>query len=560
MRKLLTFLGSSTTILLLIMIALSRFFSFNAEYPMLTLEKGWTVTYQNQQFINTNLEELNRQVGSSFNRGESITLSYAKPLPRLDCPFPYLFFKTQFCAYEIFIDDELISSKYVNYIDNNDFIGLGYDAVPLPKECFGKKLKIKLYVTENNTKADIINPIVGNFDDLYRYFYHKVIFPLFIGIFLIVFGQVFLIISGILYFKTSGVLTQVICSIINILLGIWVLTIYDVTNFIISKPLGTLAEYMSIYLLIPMLYALIHNLHKKQNNKVLIFTGYGTLFFSISFIALHMINLVHINHFQIPFYLLSFVGIMVLVLYIYMDIKNKVRSSSVQILMLGLSVLALALTIYAIIGITLPIVDYRQLPIMIYLLPGGSVFFVVAQLLNYFIFMTHSFAQKQEYASLKQVAYEDNLTGLPNRVSCDKELAKLNESEEEFCLLSLDLNGLKEVNDNSGHPAGDRLLKSFAETLSDVFSEKGMCCRIGGDEFLVLLKDIPSDELDHMLKILDLRLKELDKKDPEANHSVSYGYAYRSETKEHDTHSVFMLADKRMYEYKRKYYSNMMKR
>lgn len=560
MRKLLTFLGSSTAIFVLVMIALARFFSFNADYKILTLEKGWTVTYQNQQFINTNLEELNLQVGSSFNRGESITLSYARPLPRLDCPFPYLFFKTQYCAYEIFIDDELIDSKYLDYIDNNDYIGIGYEAVALPKDCFGKKLKIKLYVTENNTKANIINPMVGNFDDLYRYFYHTVIFPLFIGIFLIVFGQVFLIISGIFYFKTTGVLTQTICSIINILLGIWVLTIYDVTNFILSKPLGTFAEYASIFLLIPVLYALIRNLHKKQDNKVLIFAGYGTIFFSFSFISLHMINLVHINHFENPYYLLGFVGMFILALYSYLDVKNKVRNSSVQILMLGLTVLCLALLLYAIIAITLPIVDYRQAPVMIYLLPGGSVFFVVAQLLNYFVFMTHSFAQKQEYASLKQVAYEDSLTGLPNRVSCDKALAKLNESDEEFCLLSLDLNGLKEVNDNSGHPAGDRLLKSFSEKLSEVFAEKGMCCRIGGDEFLVLLKDIPPDELDHMLKILDLRLKELDKTDPEANHSVSYGYAYRSETKERDTHSVFMLADKRMYEYKRKFYSDMMKR
>ena len=59
---------------------------------------------------------------------------------------------------------------------------------------------------------------------------------------------------------------------------------------------------------------------------------------------------------------------------------------------------------------------------------------------------------------------------------------------------------------------------------------------------------------------LDSKLLALDETDPEANHSVSYGYAFRSETKDRDTHSVVMLADKRMYEYKRKFYSHMMKR
>ncbi len=132
--------------------------------------------------------------------------------------------------------------------------------------------------------------------------------------------------------------------------------------------------------------------------------------------------------------------------------------------------------------------------------------------------------------------------------------------QEDFCILSLDLNGLKEVNDNSGHPAGDRLLKSFADTLAEVFSKKGFCTRIGGDEFLVLIKTIEEKELKDMLKELDEKLLILDKEDQEINHSVSYGYAYRHETKEQDTHSVTMLADQRMYDYKRNHYAHMSSR
>jgi diguanylate cyclase (GGDEF)-like protein len=182
------------------------------------------------------------------------------------------------------------------------------------------------------------------------------------------------------------------------------------------------------------------------------------------------------------------------------------------------------------------------------------------QLLNYFVFMTHSFAKRKEYQALSKIAYIDNLTGLPNRVSCDEKLVELNKSDDDFCILSMDLNGLKEVNDNSGHPAGDRLLRSFAATLQEVFDGVGSCHRTGGDEFLVLIKQIESETLDGLLKLLDEKLLELDKADTEINHSVSYGYAYRHETEEKDTHSVFMLADKRMYDYKRARYAHMMKR
>ena len=174
--------------------------------------------------------------------------------------------------------------------------------------------------------------------------------------------------------------------------------------------------------------------------------------------------------------------------------------------------------------------------------------------------MTHSFAQKKEYAALTKIAYVDNLTGLSNRVKCDEMMFEFDKLQEDFCIVSLDLNGLKEVNDNAGHPAGDRLLRSFAETLSSVFESKGFCARIGGDEFLVLLKSIEQAELDDMLKDLDRKLLMLDEEDQEINHSVSYGYAYRHETAEKNTHAVSMLADQRMYDYKRNHYAHMMTR
>ena len=88
----------------------------------------------------------------------------------------------------------------------------------------------------------------------------------------------------------------------------------------------------------------------------------------------------------------------------------------------------------------------------------------------------------------------------------------------------------------------------------------GTCTRIGGDEFLVLIKSTTSEELDQRLVELDKRLLELDQKDPDVNHSVSYGYAFRDEAEDKDTHSVFMLADQRMYDYKRAHYANLMKR
>ncbi len=560
MRKLLSFLSLACAILAVITVSSLIFFKFDAQYKMEKLDSGWVVMYRGQRYINTNLERLSDQVGYTFSRGDVITLNMNKPLKDLECPFPYMFFKTQFCAYDIYLDDELIESQDVDTIDDNIFVGTGYNMVPLGQDYVGKKLTIRLYVTENNTRADIISPRIGNYDDLVRLLLNTALYPLFTGLFMILFGQVFLVISLTFYLRTSGVMVQIISSIISILLGLWIVTAFDVSIFVVNKSASTFISYASIYLIIPCIYLLLNELHKRQDNTLLKVMGFASLAFSALFIILHFLGVVHINHFAYPYYVLAFAGLIIFFLYAASDVKSKRKNASVLIIMLGLFVLSICLVIYVTIALSKQLVDYRQSFISTASISTGAVFFVITQLLNYFIFMTHSFAQRKEYASLSQIAFEDSLTGLANRVSCDRKLAELNKEKEDFCLISLDLNGLKEVNDNSGHPAGDRLLKSFSNALAETFKGIGYCYRVGGDEFLVVTNEKEREKIDALLKQLDKTLLALDESDPEINHSVSYGYAFRSETSENDAHAAFMLADKRMYDYKRKHYADMTSR
>jgi diguanylate cyclase (GGDEF)-like protein len=540
-------------------VLLDSFFTFTPEYPITVLDKGWTVTYHNEQFINTRLEDLSDQVGATFNRGDTITLINAYPISTPDVPFPYLMFKTHYCAFEVFLDNTLIASKYLESLTDGTFVGKGFNEVPLPYKVSGKRLTIKLYVAENGTQADLLSPIIGNYDDLYRYQLNSVNFPLFIGIFMIIFGLVFLLISLLFYLRSSGVATQVICSVLNMLIGVWLITAYSCAGYIMNNAFCTLLEYISIFLIIPFVYLLLYDLHKRYNNQVITLLGYACLVFVAIFIILHSFNFVHIEHFKLPYFGLSTMCIFIVINYALADIRHKIKNDSTKIIMFGLCVLCAMFIIYSTTSIFTNNVDYRQHELLS-LVPAGALFFALMQLLNYFIFMTNSFAKKREYASLQQIAYADNLTGLPNRVCCDKKLLELNDTTSEFCILSFDLNGLKEVNDNSGHPAGDRLLKSFAEVLSSTFSELGLCCRIGGDEFLVLMDSVDKRILDQKIQYMVGKLSDLDFEDPEINHSVSYGYAFRSETVEKDTHSVFLLADQRMYDFKKKHYAHMMTR
>jgi diguanylate cyclase (GGDEF)-like protein len=89
------------------------------------------------------------------------------------------------------------------------------------------------------------------------------------------------------------------------------------------------------------------------------------------------------------------------------------------------------------------------------------------------------------------MAFTDHLTRLPNRAMLFQEMAALSAVAGERCLLVLDLDGFKAVNDSAGHEAGDLLLVEVARRLQGLLRTDDLVARLGGDEFAVLM---PGDE------------------------------------------------------------------
>jgi diguanylate cyclase (GGDEF)-like protein len=89
---------------------------------------------------------------------------------------------------------------------------------------------------------------------------------------------------------------------------------------------------------------------------------------------------------------------------------------------------------------------------------------------------------------LEAQATTDELTGLPNRRAFDQLLAR-RPGRLPFCILAIDLDGLKHVNDTLGHTAGDEMLVHVSGILAATFRQGDMFARIGGDEFIGLLFD-----------------------------------------------------------------------
>ncbi|MEP6657754.1 MAG: diguanylate cyclase [Betaproteobacteria bacterium] len=149
-------------------------------------------------------------------------------------------------------------------------------------------------------------------------------------------------------------------------------------------------------------------------------------------------------------------------------------------------------------------------------------------------FLTHKEAEKQ----LRHLAHFDLLTALPNRNlfnhSVVRALAKARRRQTVVALLFIDLDGFKQINDTFGHDAGDYLLQTFAQRLREcvratdaIGREIGNdgAARVGGDEFMVLIEDVPDlhDLVNIARRILDAAAEPFDLAGPKGRVTASIG-------------------------------------
>src|SRR3712207_5741210 len=110
--------------------------------------------------------------------------------------------------------------------------------------------------------------------------------------------------------------------------------------------------------------------------------------------------------------------------------------------------------------------------------------------------------RRRRERELERMAYTDHLTGLPNRAPLFAELNRV--SAEPRCLLVLDLDGFKAVNDVAGHEAGDQLLVEVARRLGTLVRDDDLVARLGGDEFAVLVTGSLTDAEEVAQRVVDV--------------------------------------------------------
>ncbi|MEX1056492.1 MAG: GGDEF domain-containing protein, partial [Natronospirillum sp.] len=178
-------------------------------------------------------------------------------------------------------------------------------------------------------------------------------------------------------------------------------------------------------------------------------------------------------------------------------------------------------------------------------------------------------ANKLLTMELKSAAERDALTGILNRGSLDLELEKAQarfraNNAHHFAVLLIDLIGLKSVNDQYGHEAGDAVICASAKALQSTCREQDLLFRFGGDEFVVLCQGETSDGAESLLR----RIREQvhgrqvafvtgDGVEHTLTTALSVGLA---STDQVEPERVMPLADERMYQHKQAWYRDKARR
>jgi diguanylate cyclase (GGDEF)-like protein len=159
--------------------------------------------------------------------------------------------------------------------------------------------------------------------------------------------------------------------------------------------------------------------------------------------------------------------------------------------------------------------------------------------------------EKKQMKELEDHAYRDGLTQVYNRFFGMLTLNEWVDNKKRFALVFVDLDNLKYINDNFGHNEGDGYIIRTAGHLQ-TYSNDAIICRLGGDEFMLLVPDTDFDEAHSRMEEIQYAIqhdKYLLNKD--FYYSISLGIVAVGKDNNMSSSDILSIADERMYEHKR---------
>jgi diguanylate cyclase (GGDEF)-like protein/PAS domain S-box-containing protein len=194
---------------------------------------------------------------------------------------------------------------------------------------------------------------------------------------------------------------------------------------------------------------------------------------------------------------------------------------------------------------------------LIWVLIQVSVVFTADGIADYGITVIQDISEKKQAAQLiESMAYNDQLTGLPNRSLLGDRLHQAmtlaHRHKRTVAVVFLDLDGFKAINDRYGHATGDLLLRALSVRMKDGLREGDTLARLGGDEFVAVFLDLPDSKASTpmLARLLVACAQPVPVGSLNLQVSASLGVTFYPQAEEVDADQLLRQADQAMYQAK----------
>ena len=455
---------------------------------------------------------------------------------------------------EVFINDDKVCEFLPEDSSKSSTPGNKWIFVPLDSNSYGQKLTIHIFDCYNKGRITIPTIYVGTQTSICLGYFEMELPHIYVSVIMIFVGVLMGLFHIVIKKNTTVGDSIKWLSLFSIFRGIWGYIEANTYSFFVTRLLLiSQLSYLSLKVAATLFMLFLNELFYKNKNKVVriltylsiseIFITMGLQFSGIADFA----STVYITH-----TLMIFGG-----LYSIIDISRTLYIKHKANELKGSSnyYSSISILISTVIIISSSLCDmYRYYdsnsPDVARYCRIGDFLFVLIMCFGIFHDFLNLLKIGQKAAIFKEQASHDAMTNLFNRTQFEKDINKYSMTDpQNMGIIMLDLNNLKQYNDQIGHDAGDKYIISSSETIKQTFASYGKIYRIGGDEFCIISKNLSMNKFIKLRTIMEMNLDDDENSDMsnQFGKAIACGYAlYNSET-DKSLHDTMKRADEAMY-------------
>ncbi len=519
---------------------------FTEQGTIAYLSDEWNLSSENTFLNNITTDEIDDYIRNKAKPGDKVTITSRMPDEGQNTA-PTIKLHVVNLPYKVYYNNNLITDDSMRYVKKNIYLGERTTYVGLPSSAAGRDVSIAFFIRENNHNSRLFTPIWGNSEDLFFRFISDNVFAISIGIFLFVFGILFFTISLFILPAMRKVSELIYSSLLCVNIGLYILSDASILKMFLDTELCDALYVVSVFTYVPLICLLLHAIYPYKIKSALGITAIIAAVSNGILILLHFCGVLFIDQTFGLTYIIEVALIVVQIITINREGLISWRSETAGSLELKAIIVLEALDMIEPIP---EILSYAYVDVNVTIKLIGPAIFAALTAYNNLTYLSDAYVNGTAYTKLKRLAYRDELTGLANRATFDKLMNKFAKTDEDYLIMSIDLNDLKKINDNYGHVRGDEYIKKFGKILDETFSAYGTCARTGGDEFVVMSTMLSDEKAYSLSESLRQKMSTLSRKNDKP-YSVAIGWAFRHERGYNDPHEIYLLADNRMYDNKR---------